>query len=296
MANLDTSLQRTYRNLRLGIAGTVVVIGVSVAVESGRVGILPSISDYFYTPVRTLFVGALIAVALAIITLSGHGVQRALLGAAGLFAPLIALVPTPIRDGTVPGYLKACRPGASCVPKRFFASIDAGLLTYLIVGGLALGVAIVISVVQVRKHDEKHVELSSVLPSLVVAGVVLAAVAGLWVGEHDWFTGVAHWGSAGIFFGLIGTVAVLNAFGHSTGPDANGPPTRWRKNVYWIIAIGLFIDVAILVAVVLSGHADDTSPPIVFVAEFIALALFLAFWVLQSIQKWSDPDPLTLVG
>ena len=48
-----TSLQRTYRYLRIGLAGTVVLIFVSVAVAIPVVGLLPSISHYFYTPART---------------------------------------------------------------------------------------------------------------------------------------------------------------------------------------------------------------------------------------------------
>jgi hypothetical protein len=288
---MNTSLQRTYRNLRLGIAGTVVVIGVAVGVESAKLGVLPSISDYFYSPARTLFVGALIAAALGIITLSGRGVQRALLGAAGLFAPLVALVPTPIRDGTVPGYETACKPHTTCVPKEFLAGIDTGISTYLIVGGLAFVLAIVLSIVQIRRTDANHVSLSSVLPSLIVAGATLAAVAGTWIGAHDWFIGVAHLGSATIFFSLIGAVAVANAFGHPTGPDVQPAPSKWRKSVYWLIAAGLFADLIVMIIVFATGHANDTSPPPLFVGEFVALTLFVAFWIVQSIQKWNDINP-----
>ncbi|HMH58731.1 MAG TPA: hypothetical protein VK537_06085 [Galbitalea sp.] len=288
---MNTSLQRTYRNLRLGIAGTVVVIGVSVGVESAKLGVLPSISDYFYTPARTLFVGALIAAALGIITLSGRGVQRAFLGAAGLFAPLVALVPTPILDGTVPGYETACKPHTTCVPKEFLADIDTGISTYLIVGGLAFILAIVLSVVQIRRTDENHISLSSVLPSLIVAGVTLAAVAGTWIGARDWFIGVAHLGSATIFFSLIGAVAVANAFGHPTGPDAQPASSTWRKSVYWVIAAGLFADLIVMVIVFATGHEGDTSPPPLFMGEFVALTLFVAFWIVQSIQKWNETNP-----
>ena len=63
-------------------------------------GVLPSVSAYYYSPARDVFVGALIAASLALFALSGRGPSRALLDAAALFAPLIALVPTtpPARD------------------------------------------------------------------------------------------------------------------------------------------------------------------------------------------------------
>jgi hypothetical protein len=32
----------------------------------------------------------------------------------------------------------------------------------------------------------------------------------------------------------------------------------------------------------------------VLVVEAVALILFFAFWVVQGIEKWSDPDPTLL--
>jgi hypothetical protein len=43
--------------------------------------------------------------------------------------------------------------------------------------------------------------------------------------------------------------------------------------------------------VVLLPQADASGIPIVLVVEAIALALFFAFWVVQGVEKWSDPDP-----
>lgn len=67
---LSTSLQRTYRYLRIGVACSAVVIFVAVGVAAASVGWLTSVSDYFYTPARDAFVGALIAVTLALLALS----------------------------------------------------------------------------------------------------------------------------------------------------------------------------------------------------------------------------------
>ena len=57
-----TSLQRTYRYLRLAIAGAVVVVFTAVLVAMPAVGLLPSLSHDYYTPANTMFVGALMAV------------------------------------------------------------------------------------------------------------------------------------------------------------------------------------------------------------------------------------------
>jgi hypothetical protein len=44
-------------------------------------------------------------------------------------------------------------------------------------------------------------------------------------------------------------------------------------------------------ALLVGGEIPDSAIPPVFVCEFVALGLFLVFWVLQSMQKWHDPNP-----
>jgi H+/Cl- antiporter ClcA len=68
--NDSTSTQRTHRYLRIAIGGTVVVIFAAMLAAVPTVGWLASISDYFYTPARNAFVGALIAASLALLALS----------------------------------------------------------------------------------------------------------------------------------------------------------------------------------------------------------------------------------
>lgn len=278
---MSTSLQRTYRNLRVGIAGTVVLIGISVSVAAADVGILPSISAYYYTPARNVFVGALVAAAIAILALSGRGLQRALLDAAALFAPLVALVPTPIQAASVPGYETACGEAASCVPAPAIAEIDTGIATYLIAGTLTVIVAAVATVVAGGGAFSRSV------PSLAIAGGVLVLVALAWLLFRDAFVATAHLVAAVAFFGLIAVLAVANVFDRS--PTAM--PRLWRTAVYWVVAVAMSVDIATLVVVVGSGGAIDGSPPPVLVGESVALLLFAVFWVVQSIEKWSDPDP-----
>src|SRR6185369_12879826 len=94
----------------------------------GQGHVLGSISAYFYTPARTAFTGALISAAVALLALSGHRAERALLDSAGLLAPLIALVSTPIRSAA------ACGPDATCVPATAIPDIENGVITYLLIG------------------------------------------------------------------------------------------------------------------------------------------------------------------
>ena len=278
-AAVSTSLERTYRYLRIGIAGTVVAIFVAVAQAATTYGWLTSVSDYFYTPARDVFVGALIAASLALFALSGRGAERALLDAAALFAPLIALVPTTLAPGTVPGVAVSC--AQRCFPPEYEADAANGVVVYLALGLLTLLVALVLAALG-------QVSLAAVWPSLLIAAVVLAVTALTWAFARDVFLQQAHFVATTAFFALFAAVAVRSAF-----PRRGPQPAPVFRVLYTAIAAGL---VLVLVAyVVLLPQADGSGIPIVLIVEAAALALFFAFWVVQGIEKWSDPDP-TLVA
>ena len=276
-----TSLQRTYRNLRLAIAGTVIFIGIAVAIAATTGGLLPSISAYYYTSARNIFVGALIGSAVAILAISGYGIQRVLLDAAGLCAPLIALVPVPMTNGTVPGYPNPCPGDTLCVPASVVPDVSTSVITYLIAGGIGILVAFVLTLVR-PKGD--RVNLRAVIPSFTVAVAILGLVALGWFGARDIFLPLAHIVASVSFFTLIAAVAAVNVFEPPTQGDA--PPARWKKIAYWIIASAMVVDLAMTLLASLFGFGADMVPPPVFIGEFISLLLFLAFWVLQTLQSW----------
>src|SRR5262245_35426474 len=94
MAKLDAI--KTYRYLRLGMVAMVVLLSVSVAIERSKVECWQtSISAYYYTPVRAVLVGALVAVGLGLIVIKGSTwFEDATLNIAGMFAPVVAFAPT----------------------------------------------------------------------------------------------------------------------------------------------------------------------------------------------------------
>jgi hypothetical protein len=283
----STTLQLTYRNLRLGIAGTVVIIGVAVALATLKVGILVSVSAYYYTSARNVLVGALVAAALAMLALSGRGIQRALLDAAALFAPLIALVPTLLTPDRMSGAASVCGPAASCIPDTALPDIETGVWTYLIVGFAVLVVSIVVTSVRVAR--EGHAVMRSLVPSFLVALVVLVGVLVAWLAAREIFLLATHLVSSVIFFGLIAAVAVANAFEPVDRPTRRFP--RALRVAYWVVAIALVADLLGLIVVVGSGLALEVTPSPLFLGEAVALALFVVFWVLQSVQKWNEDDP-----
>lgn len=275
----ESSLRRTYRYLRIGVVGTVVLLTVSVLVAWAQVGLLPSISAYYYSPARNGLVGALVAVALALLALSGRGLSRAILDAAALFAPLIAFVPTQIPAGEIGGMLVDCGSAAQCVPEAVWPSIDNGVATYLVVGVLILLLALALGIPWGGRPPP--MPLVRIWPSLVLAAAVLLVVWLLWWLAFAVFLRWTHYVATIAFFVLIATVAVREAFGMRT--DKPGRPPRRFRIAYIAIAIGILLD---LVALTVLDLVLDPAGPAVFVCEFVALGLFAAFWTLQTVEKW----------
>jgi len=132
-----------------------------------------------------------------------------------------------------------------------------------------------------------QVSLAAVWPSLLIAAVVLAVTGLTWAFARDAFLQNAHFIATTAFFALFAAVAVRSAF-----PRQGPPPAPLFRVLYTAIAVGL---VLVLVAyVVLLPQASGSGIPIVLIVEAIALALFFVFWVVQGIEKWSDPDPSLL--
>jgi hypothetical protein len=286
MAVRTTSTQRTYRYVRLSLVGVLAFLGIGVGIQVAGGGALTSVSAAFYSPARDVFVGALCAVSIALLALSGRSVEQALLDVAAVLAPLVALVPTPLAPGDVLGVDVACPGEGSCIPAAYLPGVANGVVTLLIVGALGLATAAVLAAVQGTFSRGLAVELG-------VIGALLLAAGGWWMLQRPSFLLAAHNVAAGVFFALVAAVAALAAL----RPAAR--TTRGQRRLrlaYAIVAVGIAVGV-LAVAVAAASHAlgfdlDDASPvPIVLLGETLALALFAAFWVIQTIELWRGDDP-----
>ena len=92
---------KSYLYLRAGLIGAACFLLVSLSVEILKVSsakgfcLQPSISAYYHTPVRAVFVGSLLMVGIALIVIQGDKFEDTFLTFAGMLAPVVALVPTP---------------------------------------------------------------------------------------------------------------------------------------------------------------------------------------------------------
>jgi hypothetical protein len=95
----------SWRRLRtaVGVLGTLtpLMVWTAVVVRSGTGGPQPSISDYYHTAGRDVFVGVLVAIGVFLIFYSPYRLDALLTSAAGVLAVVVALVPTGGRLGVV---------------------------------------------------------------------------------------------------------------------------------------------------------------------------------------------------
>lgn len=279
-----TSTQRTYRYVRLSLIGAVALLGLAVSVVAATGGAPTSLSAAYYTPAHDVFVGAIFAVSLALLALSGRSLEQALLDYAAILAPLIAIVPTPLASGDVPGLARDCPDTAPCVPAGFLPGVAVGVASLVLIGMLGLVAAVVLACVQRTFTRSFAVAASG-------AGALIAAVGGWALADPRGFVHGAHLVAAVAFFGLIAAVAALAAFGPSRARSRGG-----IRTLYGIVAVGIVATVAGLLLVIVLGLAGlDLSraagAPLILIGEAVVLALFAVFWVAQTIEFWRTADP-----
>ena len=313
------TLTRTYRYVRIVLIGTVPAMFLAIwlvyeTLLKPKDVALPSISHYYYTPAGVVFIGGLVAAAAALLALSSNGVERVLLIVAAFFAPLIALVPTPVSgkdlanlDLITPNLDLTCPPKTPCIPAPFDVYVGISVVVWL----AAVAVAIVAGFIIIRWGTKRKSGSGMPVSAWVAEGILVA----LWIAYFVWFRSenfaAAHVVSASTFFLIITAVVFV---------QARKPPYRTRKRaaagkpastgqkaikrLMWIIAslmaVVLIPVVLLLLAAVLTSlgidpdvlgiDTDAFAPTLVFWVEAAGLTLFGAFWVIQTVRKWNDPQ------
>jgi hypothetical protein len=284
-----TSTHRTYRYVRLSLVGVILFLAVGVGTQIFSGGVLVSVSAAFYTPARDVFVGALCAVSLALLALSGRSVEQVLLDLAALFAPVIALIPSPVETGVVSGVAVTCPGEQPCVPGEFLPGVSVAMVALLGIGITGLVAAVVLARVQGTLDTGAGIAFAA-------ASGIVVAFGGWWLISPGTFVLGAHNVAALAFFALIAVVATLAA----VRPGGSDPRRRRRlRAAYAAIAAGILLALSLVVVVVTAQAAGldliEVAPvPLFFVGEAVALALFAAFWVVQTVELWNQVDPRSL--
>lgn len=282
----------TYRALRTSVVAAALLLTASLVLEIVRTGglKLTSISASFYSPVRNVFVGVLVATGMALIAIMGREKSEdGALNLAGMLAPTIGLLPTTVGP-SAPG---ACHEGvAKCIPGSTLIDVENNVSALLILGLLGLVGALVYVI---RAHGVGSAQLRRMIPPALLW--LVSSVLWLFARELVFLHG--HNLAAFFFFLLLAWVARINALDPPEGPTVMGLKPKDYQRGYQIISAAMTATIvltAIYDIAILIGWLANPYPQWFFVAEAVLLMLFIAFWILQTAHFWHDGVPDAAAG
>jgi len=269
---------KTYRYLRIGMVGAVVLLAASIAIERSKVDCWQtSISAYYYTPVRAIFVGTMIAVGLSLIVYKGRGWEDSCLNFASMLAPVVAVVPT-----TDVGRCWSVPPGPPPVNADgsladwVVANIDNNIYALLIAGGLGLIVAAITAMV-VNRSVRAPLEQGERGTRLSLAATALVLLLVWWSIQNwdDFYTRAHAIAAVLMFVFLIGAI-VAKVVEHRNKPD---------KVWFWVyLGIAALMILGGIVIPTTRIFDEHTS----FALEAYEIVFFAVYWIIQTRENWNE--------
>lgn len=304
---------RTYAALRLGVVAVIAALGVAVwreIVNTPNVCVQRSLSAYYYTPVRPIFVGVLLIIGFVMIVMWGKTfVEDAALNLAGMLLSVVALVPTldanycstPQADkvtdpeGKQIADAKLISENADAIARSFTAFLVIGAVVLVLIA--IVGLWLYFKASPPRKATRRA--MLSYLITWVFAAAALLVYYQLFRHADDptsFFNHKVHSWSANIAVACI-IVAVASAtVDNAMGADRNKTPWYKRYNKWaWFYGI-LTLSMVAAAGIIkggdhlhwFSGWADVHAT---FLVEAILIFLLGVFWVLQTIERRSEGAP-----
>jgi hypothetical protein len=218
----DDAATKTYQYLRIGMVGIVCLLAVSLVIERWHADCYQqSISAYYFTPVRTIFVGGLMAIGAALIFISGRTLaEDVVLSIAGMFAPVVAIVPT-----TDVGQCWSTDPPAKPVVDGelafwVVAGVRNNLLALLVMGVIGLVALALIPVVANGQDPWTAFKGSATSTKAAIGIIALVLLVGWWAYNFwDGFFDHAHGYAAVAMFGFLALAVASNAWDRRDSRD-----------------------------------------------------------------------------
>jgi len=258
---------KTYRYLRVAMLVIVFGLFASLFVELLKVDfecVQTSISAYYWTPVHSYFVGALVSLGVCLFCLKGNTEREdVLLNLAGMLAPVVAFVPIPNAT--------RCNSAAERMVQDSAAGIANNVWTLIVVGAAGLAFLGVLALAQLPERPKK-----SELWGAAIAAGVLAIWGGAFVIDRGFFVDHAHLWSAGLMFFFIFLAVVNNAISFKKETRA-----ATVRNRYGLIALLMLVSSAII-----GAAAWDGWDHWIIAIELDLIVLFVAFWAIQTQELW----------
>ena len=263
----------TYRYLRIGMLMVVVALLSSVLIQQAHASCWQgSISAYYYTPARAIFVSGMVAVGVSLIVLKGRTVlEDQLLNFAGMLAPIVAFVPTTFEPACVPGQALEAGPGGK-LPKEIMRDAQNNMQALLIAGSVAVAILVVVYLVERRAPDAPATDRRR--PLLLGAAVVILAVAWGLLANDELLE--LHGKAAAVMFAFLALASI--SAGITLFLDDRGKVLAWS---YVLVGAAM-----LLVGIAFETVVSDDWRHRVLVLEVTEIAMFGALWLVQSIERW----------
>jgi hypothetical protein len=263
----DEAARRTFLAVRAGLIVMVAMLGGSVLLQiygTDNGCSLTSISAYYYTPVRSMFVGMLCAMGISLLAYQGcTDTENVLLDYSGFLAFVVAFVPT--------GFEQRC----SAEDVDTSAAVTNNVIPLLVAGF----VVTVWACAKWLKDNGGSKPDENGKVALLVAWLVtlLLVISGTWLffNEHQWFEDNAHGAAAYSLFGGIFLVVVVNTLRKAKKDYSLG---HLVKIGYFWIAVVMAVTIAVFLAVYLGTDFEHA----VFWVEASMISEFALFWSFQT--------------
>jgi hypothetical protein len=314
---------RTYMMLRLAMIGVIVALALSVLLEIHRSDgcIQRSISAYYYTPTRAVFVGALVTLGTCMIVLWGKNMfEDGFLNIAGMLAPIVAFVPTSdanycsvVTSGGVDLTEKAqqssvAAAAAQAQTDKLIAAatqaIDNNIETLgLVIAGALVALLVLAlipnSTIVPRSLTHKFwIQDVSFIAPWAFAVLVWGIAAWRFKYHQEWFYANAHNWSATTMFGFIIAVVLTNAVvqainWHNYGAAGTGHYPFWTV-AYALVGVVMLAAAGVILYLGKGKHTSNTwfLNHWTFVVEATLISLFAVFWILQTVDRKNDGAPI----
>jgi hypothetical protein len=271
----------TYRYLRGAMIALLLMLLLSVGYqwwwETDHSCWLGSISAYYYTPARTVFVGSLCALGASLIAYKGHSSEEdVLLNFSGFMAFVVAMVPT------VPDF--SCGTNAyTQTPAEIAAAVRNNIWSLVVVAAIGAVIVAALKRGAMVRDAAARPTARSVVVTLACAGVLLVELA-LFLVLRDRFIAMSHGIAAATMVAGVIAVMVLSALRTEERHRAVGDDSgRGYRRIYLAIAVAL---TAALAATVVAALTVTGFAHLVLVAEVIVIVLFATYWGVQTKELW----------
>lgn len=295
----DDTPVTTYHYLRVTLVVLLLGLGAAVVYQTWYQGwhLLSSVSAYYYTPAQAIFVGTLVGLGACMVALAGtRRAEDLLLNLGGLFAALVALVPTS-RGSDFKTAARACQQlaagkapnGLDCPTVRALeatarANVQNNIFALLVLGALALLAALLVHLLTARRAPQGGGGVRAPFWwSFAALGVFLVLMLVAYLAFLDWLIDNAHGLAALLLLLCILGVAAVNAVRHQALPRrAGGLLGRYR---YGLVAL------ALLAVAVVGAALWKTNVITLFWLEIAVALMFAVFWMVQTVEQMtSQPD------